>query len=162
MMSRCNSLFRLLFRSFLVFALSALVAVAINAGRPDSLRWVADAEYEIFDDCPEGEDTASAVTLDELVENPSYFFVVDSRSPEDYAAGHIEGAFSLPYDPLFSVDDKEIEKILVAAGEKTIVVVGDTLTARLLANDLTSQGLDFVHYLEEDGDWRALLTDGSE
>jgi rhodanese-related sulfurtransferase len=153
---------RLLFRSFLVFAFSTAVAVAVNAGRPDSLRWVADAEYEIYDDCPEGEDSASAVTLDELVENPSYFFVVDSRSPEDYAAGHIEGAFSLPYDPLFSVDEEEVEKILEAAGEKTIVVIGDTLTARLLANDLASQGLDFVHYLEEDGDWRTLLPAGPE
>ncbi|MFH1679894.1 MAG: rhodanese-like domain-containing protein [Candidatus Eisenbacteria bacterium] len=161
-MSAGASIRRLLLRSLAIVGLSTAVAVAVNAGRPDSLRWAADSEYEIYEDCPEGEDTASVVTLDELIENPSYFFVVDSREPEEYESGHVEGAFSIPYDPLFSVSEEEIEEIRTVAGDRTIVVIGDTLTARLLANDLATQGLDWVHYLEESEDWRALLSAGAD
>ena len=43
-----------------------------------------------------------------------------------------------------------------------MVVVGDSLTARLLANDLVAQGLEAVRYLEKGADWRTLLPAGAE
>jgi rhodanese-related sulfurtransferase len=160
-MSSTTSIKRLLFRSSAVAVVSAGIAFAVNAGRPDSLPLVAESDYEIYEDCPEGEDEATRVPLDEVTENPSYWLFVDARPPEEFAAGHIEGALSLPYDPLFSVSAEDVEKIRAAAGSRTILVVGEPTTARFLANDLTAQGLDWVNCLEEGADWHALLSSGA-
>lgn len=148
---------RLLLRSALIAAASGAVALAVNAGRPDSLPLVAESEYEIYEDCPEGEESATEIALDEITENPAYFLIVDSREPEEFEAGHVEGALSVPYDPLFPVSEEEVERVRAAVGERVVVVVGDPLTARLLANDLATQGLDWVNYLEEGAEWRVLL-----
>jgi rhodanese-related sulfurtransferase len=150
----------ILLRSAVIVAVSSGIAFAVNAARSDSLPLVAESEYEIYDDCPEGEESATEVTLDEVTENPTYFLFIDARAPEEYAAGHIEGALSVPYDPLFPVSPEDVERVRAAAGERTIVVIGDPLTARLLANDLASQGLDWVNYLEESAEWSVLLTAG--
>lgn len=147
----------LFLRSALIAAAASIVALGFNAVRADPLDWVADSEYEIYDECPEGEEEATAIGLDELLENPGYFFLVDSRMPGEYGAAHVEGALSVPYDPLFPIEEGEIAAVKEAAGDRTVVVIGDTLTARLLANDFLNQGVGFVHYLAEDEDWRVLL-----
>jgi rhodanese-related sulfurtransferase len=152
----------LLLRSFLIAAASAAVAVAVNASRPDPLPWLAPSEYEIYEDCPEAEDSSTVLSLSELRGDLSFFFLVDCRPAEEFAEGHAEGALSVPYDPLFAVSEEDLAKIQDAAGTRTVVVVGDSLTARLLANDLVAQGLEAVRYLEKGADWRALLPAGAE
>lgn len=159
-MSQSRSIIRFLFRSFFIVLFASLVAVGVNAGRPDSLAWIASSEYEIYDECPEGEEEAPAIAIDELLENPDYFLLVDSRMPGEFDEGHVDGALSVPYDPLFSVTEEDVVRVRETAGDRTVVVIGDSLTARLLANDFLSQGLDWVHYLEGDAAWRTLLGDG--
>jgi hypothetical protein len=156
-MSVGTSLGGLLLRSAVLVVISALVAVGVNAGRPDSLEWVASAEYEIYEECPEGTGSATAVTLGEILENPDYFFLVDCRRSEEYEQSHIPDALSIPYDPLFSVDEEVILEIQKESDGRTVVVVGDTLTAKLLADDLVTQGMEYVQYLDDGEDWRSLL-----
>ncbi len=159
-MSQSRSITRFLLRSFFIVLFASLVAVGVNAGRPDSLAWIASSEYEIFDECPEGDEEAPFIAIDELLENPDYFLLVDSRMPDEFDKTHVEGTLSVPYDPLFSVTEEDVARVRDAAGDRTVVVIGDSLTARLLANDFLSQGLDWVHYLEGDAAWHALLGDG--
>jgi rhodanese-related sulfurtransferase len=147
----------LIARSALIVVASSLVGLGYNAVRADSLDLVAESDYEIYEECPEGEEVAEPIHLDELKENPDYFFLVDSRTPDEYEQGHAPGAFSVPYDPLFPVSEEEIDSVRTAAGDRTIVVVGDSLTAKLLANDLLNQGISFVQYLDEGEDWRSLV-----
>jgi len=156
-MSMGKSLGNLLRRSALLVAFSALVAVGVNAGRPDSLEWVASAEYEIYENCPEGTGSATTVTLREIVEKPDYFLLVDCRSLEEYEESHIPNAISIPYDPLFSVDEEAIFQIQKESDGRTVVVIGDTLTAKLLADDLVTQGMEYVSYLDDGEDWWSLL-----
>ena len=148
---------RFLLRTAVLFCASIFLAVAVNATRPDPLDWIASEEYEIFEECPEGEESSTPVTLQEVTANPDYFFIVDSRDSSDFERGHVEGAMSVPYDPLFPVMEDVIDELLVSAGDRTVVVIGDTLIAKLLADDLISQGVPIVHYLEEGEDWRVLL-----
>ncbi|MFH1279574.1 MAG: rhodanese-like domain-containing protein [Candidatus Eisenbacteria bacterium] len=152
----------LFLQSALIVSAASVIALGYNAVRADSLDWVADSEYEIYDECPEGEEEAAAVSLEELQENPDYFFLVDSRMPDEFGAEHAEGALSVPYDPLFPISEEEIGAVKEAAGDRTVVVIGDVPTARLLANDFLNQGVGFVQYLNEDEDWRALLGAAAE
>lgn len=149
-------------RSALIVIASSALGLGYNAVRAGSLDLVADADYEIYDECPEGEEVAEPILLDELEENPDYFFFVDSRMPDEYEAGHVSGALSVPYDPIFPVSDEEIDAVRTVAGDRTVVVLGDSLIAQLLANDLLNQGIGYVHYLKEGEDWRSLMGDAGE
>jgi len=151
-----------LLRATILVGVSSVTAVAVNAFRSDPIDWVAAAEYEIYEDCPETVEPALPVTLAELKENPDYFLIVDSRMEEEYVASHLEGSVSVPYDPLFPVDEETIAAIRDRMGDRTIVVVGDSITAKLLADDLIAQGVEWVQYLEDGRDWLALLGSGEE
>ena len=85
---------------------------------------------------------ALLVTADELASNPDKYFVIDCRDDKSYAAGHIEGAINLPWQPLTSaakgaagdpdwatlLQPADMAKVLGAAGvdtSKTIVLYAD-------------------------------------
>ncbi len=150
------------FRALLIAGVSVLLAVAVNASRPTPVTWLAQAEYEIFEDCDETTETSESISLAEIEKHPDWYLVVDARDESLYAEGHIDGAYSLPYDPLFSVDAEQVEALRSAAGDKSVVVVGDDGTARLLADDLLSQGLAWVQFLDEETDWRRLMASGDD
>lgn len=118
--------------------------------------WIAQAEYEIFEDCDETTESAEAIDLSEVVKNPSWYLIVDSRDPEPYEEWHLEGAYLLSYDPLFSVDEETIEALRIEAGDRSVVVVGEGDFAKLLADDLLSQGMSWVQFIRPEEDWRKL------
>ncbi len=85
--------------------------------------------------------------------------IIDIRSPEAYAAGHIEGAISIPLTSVsIPVDGlrnqvperQELEAIFSAAGlsyDDTLVLVGDDLAGRaFIAYD--QSGFENLHILE--------------
>ena len=147
---------QILRRALIITGVSCLLAVAVNATRPTPVVWIAQADYEIFEDCDETTESAEAIKLAEVTKNPSWYLIVDSRDPELFEEGHIIGAYSLPYDPLFSVDEETVEALRSEAGDRTIVVVGDGDFARLLADDLLSQGMSWAQFIAPEEDWRAL------
>ena len=151
-----------LLRATILVSVSCATAVAVNALRSDPIDWVAAAEYEIYEDCPETVEPALPVSLAELKENPDYFLIIDSRMEEEFLVSHLDGSLSIPYDPLFPVDEETILAIRKQVGDRTIVVVGDSITAKLLADDLIAQGIEWVQYLEDGRDWLALVGSGEE
>lgn len=60
----------------------------------DSVEEKAAAYFANF---PEDKHVVSAADFLKMVENKENICVLDIRSAEDYAAGHIEGAINLPY-----------------------------------------------------------------
>ena len=67
--------------------------------------------------------------------------IVDARSPEEYAEGHISGAVSMPFDEVFKDPDKV--KTLVTHGRPVIVTYcggGDCDLSRNLAFSLIDAG----------------------
>lgn len=67
----------------LITALFALLVVALPA-------WAEDAPMAI-----DGATTVDADGVIELIQNNGDLVILDSRKPQDYAAGHIEGAVRL-------------------------------------------------------------------
>lgn len=153
-----SSLFRLLG----IVGFSFAVAFVFNATRPTPLAWAADSDYEIYDDCDETTETAEPIAIADVLEHPDYYLLVDAREPEEFAAGSAAGAINLPYDPLFSVGEGEIDGIRSQAGDRGLVIIGEPETAKLLADDLFSQGMTFVNYLEEGDQWTKLVVKETE
>jgi len=137
---------KLVFRALIIVAVSLVAAFFTNLLRPEPLAWVANAPYNIYSDCPETAQHALLLKI-ENVERERDFFV-DARRPEQFEAGHIPGAFLLTYDSLFPADKSKLKEIKDAAGGWRIVVYGDAPGAKLLADDLFSQKLGTVYYLE--------------
>ena len=80
----------------------------------------------------------------------------DARSPEDYAAGHVPGALSLP---LYQFDEW-IAEFLAANDPETPIVTycggANCDLARELAERLATLGFETVFYFEEGwGPWQA-------
>ncbi|NNE07844.1 MAG: hypothetical protein HKN20_04700 [Gemmatimonadetes bacterium] len=151
-----------LFRSLGIVGFSFVVAFAVNATRTTPLAWAADSDYEIYDDCDETTETAEPIAIAEVLEHPDYYLLVDAREPDAFAAGSAAGAVNLPYDPLFSVGQEEIDELRSQAGDRGLVIIGDPETAKLLADDLFSQGMTFVNYLEEGDEWTKLVVKETE
>jgi len=147
---------KMLGRALLIAGVSSLLAVAVNATRPTPVMWIAQADYEIFEDCDETTESADSIDIAEILKHPDWYMIVDSRDPEPFEEWHLEGAYSLPYDPLFSVDEETIDALRSEAGDRSIVVVGEGDIARLLADDLLSEGLSWVQFIRPEEDWRKL------
>lgn len=126
---------------------SLVLAVVVNLARPAPLPWVAQAPYEIFDDCPEATQTATAVTADKALRRQDSLWV-DARSAQEYAVLHVKNARHVAYDPLFPVDEAALTAIK-SAGRRWVIVYGSDQTGRLLADDLASAGIPGVVYVEE-------------
>lgn len=147
---------QILRRALIIAGVSCVIAVGVNATRPTPVAWVAQADYEIYEDCDETTESAERIELAEVAKNPSWYLIVDAREREPYEEWHLEGSCSLPYDPLFSVDAGTLDSLRSAAGDRTVVVVGDGDHAKLLADDLLSQGMTWVRFIDPDEDWRTL------
>lgn len=140
----------------------SLFAVGFNLARPTPLTWVAKEPYEIFQDCPEATETAEAISVEAIRKNPKAFLIIDARMPKAFKEGHIEGAINIPYDPLFPVSEANIQNVQAARKGRRVVVVGEGKTAKLLAEDLMTQGLERADHLPEDAEWRKLLGEKGE
>jgi rhodanese-related sulfurtransferase len=80
-----------------LFALSAIAALAVNSLRHDSLPLVGD--FSVAGRITTATGERMDIELDEakkLLHSQAAVFI-DARSVEDYAAGHIQGARSLPW-----------------------------------------------------------------
>ena len=80
----------------------------------------------------------------ELLSRPdSDYVLVDTRLPEDYRAGHIEGSISWPYEQIMAVSTKEsIPERL--KNKKIILVCYSGLNTAVAANHLLALGHDHI------------------
>jgi phage shock protein E len=107
---------------------------------------------------PSGTSAAPVATMtqDQLVEHltkhPQHLFVLDVRTPEEYAAGHVPGAVNVPHDQLAS-------RLAEVPKDKDVVVYCRTGRRSALAADvLAANGYKRVSQLE--GDMQAWVARG--
>ena len=95
-------------------------------------------------------ESVPAETLAAYLHDPGTFTLIDARSPEEYAAGHVAGAVNIPHDALALH-----RAALTAAPDAPIVVYCRTgRRAGLLREQLLAQGFTDVRVLEGDRiDW---------
>ena len=99
---------------------------------------------------------AATMTQEQLVEHlaghPQHLFVLDVRSPQEYAAGHVPGAVNVPHDELAS-------RLREVPRDKDVVVYCRTGRRSALAADvLAANGYRRVSLLE--GDMQAWVARG--
>ena len=99
---------------------------------------------------------AATMTQEQLVEHqakhPEHLFVLDVRTPEEYAEGHVPGAVNVPHDQLAS-------RLAEVPKDKDVVVYCRSGRRAALATDvLAANGYKRVSHLE--GDIQAWLARG--
>jgi len=150
------------FKSFvsqivILLAVSCVFAGVVNLLRPEPLAWIAMADYEIYADCPESEQYAVVIKVQDVLSGKrKNYLIIDSRDEESFAEKHLKGAINVPYDSLFPVEPETIEQIKKDRVGKTILVIGLTEDAKLLADEFASSHLENVRYLSEATNWSQL------
>ena len=99
---------------------------------------------------------AATMTQEQLVEHlskhPEHLFVLDVRTPQEYAEGHVPGAVNVPHDQLAS-------RLAEVPKDKDVVVYCRSGRRSALAMDvLAANGYRRVSHLE--GDMQAWLAGG--
>jgi hypothetical protein len=141
----------------LVCLASLGLAAGVNALSPEPLPWVAEREYQVLVPCPEvtGEAAALAPTDPALADllapgnAEGRTLLLDARDAAAYAAWHVPGAWSVPYDYLAPTSADMVSRVL-GSGAARIVVVGDgddPDSGRELARELAGKGLKNVAYV---------------
>ena len=148
-----------LWRSVALAGVSALVALVFNLVRAEGLEMVARAPYDIYTDCPELSKEATGVEMKHLEEDLSPFTIIDARATNAFLEAHVPGARSMPYSPLFQMEDDLVDE-LRELGPNRVLVYGDVTieSGRLMAGELSSLGLLGVRYIK--GGYGAWLAAG--
>ncbi|MFH1464750.1 MAG: hypothetical protein ABIO70_10220 [Pseudomonadota bacterium] len=140
----------------IVVLLSVVVALGVNAFRPDALPLVAREAYRILVPCPEPVGEVEALEPAGLRWEDERELVIDARDAAGRAAWQAPGARSVPFDFLDPVAD-DVLADLVATGAARVVVFGDGLapdSGQELARELAGRGMRNVHYVP--GGWQAV------
>jgi rhodanese-related sulfurtransferase len=145
-----------LIEAIIVLALSVVLCLVVTALRPPGLALFRQSPER---GVPADQPTAtSAIPLAEAVQrfDDGKTLFADARSPEDYAAGHVDGAFSLS---LYQFDEWIADFLVSTAPETPIVTYcegADCYLARELAERLAELGFETVFFLEDGwGQWQA-------
>jgi hypothetical protein len=134
-----------------IAAASALVAVAVNAIRPDGIAFFENKQYEIFVPCPEpiGEvEKMSPVEFLGMKEKKA--LIIDARSEENFGEMHFPGAINIPFDYLMPVCMVRLKDV-ASSGATKVVVYGDGAdpdSGHELARELSGSGIKNVFYVE--------------
>ena len=114
----------------LLMLLSAAVAMLTNVFRPNPLPWTQSYSQEKL----------AAIPADKLltpkqaikIRNRGDVLFVDARPAEDFAAGHVPGALSFPFDPFADGLEERLHRL---PKNKTLVLYCSSLNCHL-AEDL--------------------------
>ena len=130
---------------------AAGAGLLFNLVNPRGIPLVSRQPYDIYVACPKEDEAAgikkmSAKELNQM--RIGGVAIIDARPCELYREGHLPGALSLPYDPLFCPDRATVE-ILKTRG-KVVVVYGDAKSGNgiSLARELHREGVPMVAHLE--------------
>ena len=148
-----------------IFVVSIVVALGFNSLREEGIPLVAKEDYPIFVPCPETEEEAGKVTLDDIDTDdfmafPDQAVLVDARSAKRFTEGHIAGAISVPYDELDGVAEEDLDRLDAVKGAGSYIVYCDGWEeeddpevrydhppSEYLADELKSRGLTNVSSL---------------
>ncbi len=112
----------------LILGLSIAISVSFNLLRDEGIELVAKDSYDdkILQPCPESEEIAAQMSALVLPLGPDLVIpegtiLVDASYPETYAAGHLPGAVSLPYDELDTILDEDVERLQALEPQRVVV-----------------------------------------
>src|ERR1044071_4785228 len=95
-------------------------------------------------------DSAPAIAPDKLVERmekkDANLVVLDVRTPEEFAAGHIPGAVNIPHDQL----PNRLAEIAGAKNKDVVVYCRSGRRSAIAQETLSSQGFKSVKHLDGD------------
>lgn len=143
-------------KTAILFFGSCLIAVAVNAARPTPLDWVATSIYEIYQDCPESTVSAEETDISSVLQKRNNFLIVDTRSKPEILKLQIPESLAVQYDSLFPIEKEEINRILKESQGRSVLVIGNGSTAKLMADELVSNGLKNIFYLSKSSDYTKL------
>jgi len=139
-----------------VLVLSIGLCLVVTALRPQGLALFRQSPArEVSSGQPA---SINPISLAEAVQhfNDGKTLFADARLPEDYAAGHVHGAFSMP---LYQFDEWIADFLATTAPETPIVTYcegPDCYLAQELAERLAGLGFESVFFLEDGwGQWQA-------
>lgn len=147
-----------------IAAVAAASSVVVNAVRPDRLPWVADTPYQTLVPCPEPGGPVQAVAPRDRTIASDRTFLIDARTPEEYAALHLPGAVNVPYDWLDPIPDDVMRALaaqVAASGAARVVVYGDggrPDSGEYLGREISARGINNVFFV--DGGAPAVLPTG--
>jgi len=140
-----------------LLVLSGLAGYGANALRPDPLPWLADPTAQaVKEAAAKGLGPMTPVKASAFLEATGVYFI-DARTPEEFAAEHVKGAKSVPYEAMFgdlasAMKDYPKDAIL-------IVYCGDPTCdkSKELAEALKSSGYANVAVIPEGMEgWKAM------
>ena len=122
----------ILAKSFLLTSIAAILGMGTNLVRSDGIPLVTDIPYEIFAPCRDSEVRASAWEGDQNVgEKDQRIIYVDARPKELFEQERVQGAFNVPYSPLFGADRADIANLALEVKRRKaeILIVYGTMEA---------------------------------
>ena len=132
----------------------AVVAVAVNAWiHPEPIPFIATREYEIHVPCPEPGGDVSSMEADDPRLHAAATFMVDARSPDEYARWHLPGALNLPYSYLDSTPPdilRTLARAIARSQARQVAVYGDgddPDTGELLGREISGHGIRRVFFV---------------
>jgi rhodanese-related sulfurtransferase len=149
----------------IVAAASSLLALGVNAVRPDGLPLVARAPYEVLVPCPEPGGEVVPMPAGDPSLGESRTFVIDARDGEAFRNGRFPGAVNVPYDWLDPLGEEELGRLarqVASSGATRVVVYGDgghPDSGEHLGRELSGRGIRNVAFVV--GGAPALLSGGS-
>jgi rhodanese-related sulfurtransferase len=155
---------RTLREAMAVAVAASALGLAANAVRPGSLALVARSPYEVLVPCPEPGGPVAALEPREAAPASPRTFVIDARDGAAFAAGHVPGAVSVPYDWLDPVPEarlRELARAIAASRATRVVVYGDggrPDSGEHLGREISGRGIRNVAFVR--GGAAALLSEG--
>lgn len=119
---------RVVVEALVVVVLAVVVSLGINAVRSEGLALVQAEAYDILVPCSDAVGDAQGLDAgSSLISEPSSL-IVDVRLESEFAAWHLPGAHSQPFDWLGPPVDAEVEEVarqIAASRAQRVVVYGD-------------------------------------
>jgi len=134
----------------LVVALSAVLALAVNAGRDNGLPLVAKQDYQILVPCPETGADVEGAAADDLRLADAHSLLVDAREASDRQTWSPDGSISIPYDYLKPTPPESINGLLRLRAKAIFVFGdgGDPDSGEQLARELAGKGVRNVFFIK--------------
>ncbi|RJO66233.1 MAG: rhodanese-like domain-containing protein [Myxococcales bacterium] len=136
--------------AIIVFGISAVLALAVNAARPDGLSVIAKEDYQILVPCPETAGEVEGVAAsDPRLPDPQYL-LVDARAVADRKDWSPESSLSIPYDYLEPTPPESIDSLLHMRAKAIFVCGdgGDPDSGEQLARELAGKGIRNVFFVK--------------
>jgi len=131
----------------IVVVVAAALALGVNQARSRRLPLVAREPYNVLVPCPDTVGSAAPLAPSALA--PRGDLVIDARSPDDYAAWHLPGSRSIPFDYLEPTAPAHVQAV-ARSGVRRVVVYGDGQapdSGQELARELAGRGIRNVFFV---------------